>query len=335
MPKNNGNEKNIWVVLDHHKAGLTTASIELLGIGKEVAQKASEKLIAVIMGYNLDSVVKEASFYGADDILVLDHECLAHIIAESYVPLLKNLILEKQPRILLGATNELMRQIFARLAIEVESGLASDAIGVEWDNMSKLLFVQRSVYGGNLECKGAIEGYYPQMITLRPRVVGKAKKTSTASQIVAISVSPETCIHSIEILDEKEEQTGQIKLTEAEIIISGGRGLGGPEPFKMLQELSNVLSAAVGASRAAVDAGWIAYKHQVGQTGQTVQPRIYIACGISGAIQHLAGMQTSDIIVAINKDPDCTMMKIANFSLHGDLFKIIPLLTQKLRDVLN
>lgn len=324
---------NIWVFIDHSKSGISSVSYELITAAKDLASKSNQKAYGILIGYQLDEKLQQVCKYGLDKIIVIDDAKLQYETAENYTSIMIDFFKNNPPSVILGVCNEWYRQLFARISVQLKTGVGSDCVDLDYKNNQ--LVMKRSLYGGNIESNVAIPVELTQMATLRPCVFKRAPMIETVSAVENIQVDESLLLSGgVEVLEEKDT-SNEIKLTEAEIIVSGGRGLGGSESFSVIQQLCDVLGGALGASRAAVDAGWIAYKHQVGQTGQTVQPKIYFACGISGAIQHLVGMQTSDIIVAINKDKDCTMMKIANYSLEGDLFKIVPILTERFKEILG
>jgi electron transfer flavoprotein alpha subunit len=246
-----------------------------------------------------------------------------------------NLINEYKPEIVLCGATSTGRSLIARVAVKIDAGLTADCTALDIDQERGLLLQTRPAFGGNIMATIICPNHRPQMSTVRHKVMKEAEiDKSRTGQIIKKTYSDETLSSRTKILDVIEEEGQTINLSEADIIVSGGRGLGKPESFRLLHDLADAIGGAVGASRAAVDSDWIAYSHQVGQTGKTVCPKIYIACGISGQIQHLAGMSSSDIIIAINKDPDAPIFKVANYGIVGDLFEIVPALTKKLKSIL-
>ncbi|MCF7887307.1 MAG: electron transfer flavoprotein subunit alpha/FixB family protein, partial [Candidatus Omnitrophica bacterium] len=241
-----------------------------------------------------------------------------------------------KPEILLAGATTTGRSLAARIAVKCYTGLTADCTGLEIDKDKKILIQTRPAFGGNIMAQIISPNFRPQMATVRHKVMPEAKlDPARKGEIIKESFDPNNVDKRIKFLDFVKEDVSTVNLAEADIIVSGGRGLGSPENFKIIEELAENLDAAIGSSRACVDAGWIPYSHQVGQTGRTVCPKIYIACGISGQIQHLVGMQSSDLIIAINKDPDAPIFKVADYGIVGDLFKVIPLLSKGLKEVSN
>ncbi|MBM3253998.1 MAG: electron transfer flavoprotein subunit alpha/FixB family protein, partial [Candidatus Omnitrophica bacterium] len=247
-----------------------------------------------------------------------------------------DLIREYKPEILLCGATSIGRSLIPRVAVKLNTGLTADCTSLDIDLENRLLLQTRPAFGGNIMATIICPNFRPQMATVRHKVMKEAIPQNSRKEEVIIKEYPDTEHYSrTKLVDVVEELTQTVNLAEADIIISGGRGLQKAENFKLIEELAMVLGGAVGASRSAVDSGWIAYSHQVGQTGKTVCPKLYIACGISGQIQHLAGMQSSEVIVAINKDPYAPIFKVATYGIVGDLFEIVPTLTAKFKEVLK
>jgi len=256
--------------------------------------------------------------------MLLLQQCLVHLI-RAYRP----------EAVLCGATI-IGRSLIARVAVKVHGGLTADCTGLDIDKKEKFLLQTRPAFGGNIMATILCKNHRPQMATVRHKVFKEAEVDSSRKGKVIEEEIPPTLLKSrTKLLDIVEEVTSTVNIAEADIIVSGGRGMKGPENFAMLEELANVLGGAVGASRAAIDAEWMPYSHQVGQTGKTVCPKIYIACGISGQIQHLVGMSSSDIIIAVNKDSDAPIFNVATFGIVGDVFEVVPQLTKKFKEALN
>jgi electron transfer flavoprotein alpha subunit len=261
---------------------------------------------------------------------------LANFQDEPYTNVLVNLIKKYKPEIVLCGATFIGRSLIARVAIKVDTGLTADCTGLDIDTEKKLLLQTRPAFGGNIMATIICTNQRPQMATVRHKVFVQPMPDKTRKGKVVKEQFPLSELASrTQLVDIIEEVENLVNLAEADIIVSGGRAMGGHDNFKMLEELAQVLGAAVGSSRAAVDAGWMPYSHQVGQTGRTVAPKLYIACGISGQIQHLVGMQSSKVIVAINKDPDAPIFKVATYGIVGDVFQIVPALTKKFREVLK
>jgi len=328
--------KGIWVFLEQKNGKVQSVSYELLGKAQELAKKLNCQVSGVLIGNKMDDQLDELIFCGADNIYLVEAPELANFQDEPYTNILVELVKKYKPEILLcGATN-IGRSLISRVAINIKAGLTADCTGLDIDPDKKILLQTRPAFGGNIMATIISPNYRPQMATVRhkvftPMVADKKRK----GKIIRESFNSSLYISRTKLLDVVEEIESLVNLAEADIIVSGGRGMGGPENFKILEGLAHVLGAAVGSSRAAVDAGWMPYSHQVGQTGRTVAPKIYFACGISGQIQHLVGMQSSKIIVAINKDPEAPIFKVATYGIVGDLFQIIPALTSKFKEVLR
>lgn len=326
--------KDLWVLIETNEDGTSkNVGLELLSAGRKLADKQGGKLVGIVIGNNVDSAVKFAASYGADKIIVVEGEEYAHYTTDAYAKALCTLIEKYGPTsILIGATNN-GRDLAPRVACRLSTGLTADCTSLAIDEESGNVAWTRPAFGGNLMATILCPDNRPQIGTVRPGVFKKAEPDNNRNvEIIRedIHVSPsEIRTELLEVI--KEAANEIVDLEGAEIIVAGGRGVGGPEGFKPIRELAEVLGATVGASRAAVDAGWISHAHQVGQTGKTVGPKIYIACGISGAIQHLAGMSSSKTIIAINKDETAPIFNIADYAVVGDLFEIVPLLTAEIR----
>jgi electron transfer flavoprotein alpha subunit len=317
----------VWVWIEQRRGEMTAGSREAMSAGRNIAETIGEPLTAVVLGHNVAAVAEEAFGLGADAVWGADDATLADFRVEAYGPLFAEQARQRQPKVILTTASINGRDLACWVAAELEAGLTGDAISLAVDGQS--VKVTRPVFAGKLLADVQISSG-PQIITLRGRAFPAAEPTGKSG--VAEWVSPkltEDAIPSKVVGLESSE--GQVSLTDARIIVSGGRGVGGPEGFAPVAELAQVLGGALGASRATVDANWIPYEHQVGQTGKTVSPDLYIACGISGAIQHQAGMRTSKVIVAINKDPEAPIFKLANYGIVGDLFKVLPALTAEFR----
>ncbi len=328
--------KGIWVFLEQKKGKVQTVSYELLGKAQELAKKLNCQVSGVLIGNKMDDQLDELIFCGADNIYLVEAPELANFQDEPYTNVLTGLIKKYKPEIFLcGATN-IGRSLISRVAINIKAGLTADCTGLDIDLDKKILLQTRPAFGGNIMATIISPDYRPQMATVRHKVfVPLPADKKRKGKIIRENFDSSLYLSRTKLLDIIEEIESLVNLAEADIIVSGGRGMGGPENFKILEELAHVLGAAVGASRAAVDSGWMPYSHQVGQTGRTVAPKIYFACGISGQIQHLVGMQSSKIIVAINKDPDAPIFKVATYGIVGDLFQVVPLLTKKFKEVLR
>lgn len=328
--------KGIWVFIEQKLGKVQSVSYELLGKARELAEKLNCKVSAVLIGNNLDDQLDELIWRGADNIYLVEAYELANFQDEPYTNILVELIKKYKPEILLCPATCLGRSLISRVAVKIKAGLTADCTGLDIDPEKKLLLQSRPAFGGNIMATIISPNHRPQMATVRhkvmqPLIAEKRRK----GKIIREKLSSSLYASHTKLLDIVEEVQTLVNLSEADIIVSGGRGMGSAQNFKLLEELAHVLGAAVGASRAAVDSGWMPYSHQVGQTGRTVAAKIYIACGISGQIQHLVGMQSSKLIVAVNKDPDAPIFKVVTYGIVGDLFQIIPALTKRFKEVLN
>ncbi|MCM8787743.1 MAG: electron transfer flavoprotein subunit alpha [Candidatus Omnitrophica bacterium] len=326
--------KDIWVFIEKEHDKIASVSFELLGKAKELAKDLHCKVVGIFLGYNIKDKCNQLIHKGADKVIVVDKKELENFISENYANIITYLIKKYKPEIFLAGATTCGRSLVSRIAVSIHTGLTADCTGLDIDKQNRLLIQTRPAFGGNIMAQIITPSHRPQMATVRHKVMIEPQidKTKTG-QILEEIVDGKLFDDRIRFIEFIKEETEKVSLSEAEIIVSGGRGLSDGKNFSIIKELASALGAAVGASRAAVDSGWISYSHQVGQTGRTVAPKIYIACGISGQIQHLVGMQSSKIIVAINKDPDAPIFKVANYGIVGDLFKIVPLLTKKIKEL--
>ncbi|MCX5703873.1 MAG: electron transfer flavoprotein subunit alpha [Candidatus Omnitrophica bacterium] len=328
--------KGIWVFIEQKNSKVQSVSYELLGKAQELAKKLNCQVSGILIGNNLDDQLDELIYKGADNIYLIQAPEIAEFQDEPYTKILVELVRKYKPEILLCGATAIGRSLISRVAINIKAGLTADCTGLDIDPEKKILLQTRPAFGGNIMATIISPNYRPQMATVRHKVMQPMEPDrKRKGKIIRESFDGSLYASRTKLLDIVEEMETLVNLSEADIIVSGGRGMRGPENFKLLEELAHVLGAAMGSSRAAVDAGWMPYSHQVGQTGRTVAPKIYIACGISGQIQHLVGMQSSKIIVAINKDPDAPIFKVATYGIVGDLFQIIPALTKKFKEVLK
>jgi electron transfer flavoprotein alpha subunit len=328
--------KGIWVFIEQKKSKVQSVSYELLAKAQELAEKLHCQVSAVLVGHNLADQLDELAWHGADNIYLVEAPELANFQDEPYTNILVELVKKYKPEILLCGATAIGRSLISRVAVRIKAGLTADCTGLDIDPEKKILLQTRPAFGGNIMATIISPDYRPQMATVRHKVFQPiAPDKHRKGKIIKESFDSSLYISRTKLLDIVDEVETLVNLAEADIIVSGGRGMGGHENFKILEELAHVIGAAVGSSRAAVDAGWMPYSHQVGQTGRTVSPKIYIACGISGQIQHLVGMQSSKIIVAINKDPDAPIFKVATYGIVADLFQVVPALTKKFKEVLK
>lgn len=323
-------QPGLWVYIDQFQGAAMSASWEALGAACELSTHLQTEVAALVFGNNAEAIAREALACGASAAICCDDATLADFRVEAYASLLASLVAARQPRAVIAPATARARELIATAAVEAGTTVMADAIGLEVQG--GVVNVTRPVYAGKLLCTASGVGSQPLFITLRPRAFPKPA--------VQVEQHPDAIEHVQAVVAEEalrvkvtgyDTVAGQVSLTDASIIVSGGRGVGGPEGFVPVRELATVLGGAMGASRAAVDAGWVPYSHQVGQTGKTVAPDLYVACGISGAIQHQAGMRTAKVIVAINKDREAPIFSLAKYGVVGDLFEVLPALSTEMR----
>lgn len=328
--------KDVWVFAEQTDGVIQSVTFELLGEGRKLADSLGMNLAAVLLGSGVSGKTGELAERGADKVYVVDRPELAYFVDEPYAAVLIDLVRKHKPAIFLSGATTIGRSLVARVAVSVNAGLTADCTGLAIDPETGNLLQTRPAFGGNIMATIVTPNHRPQMATVRHKVMKEATVTKGRKvEVVTASVADAILKARTRRTKYESEAGTTVNLSEANIIVSGGRGIQKPENFAVLKELADVLGGAVGASRAAVDANWIAYSHQVGQTGKTVCPKIYIACGISGQIQHLAGMSSSDTIVAINKDPDAPIFKVATYGIVGDVLKIVPMLVAEFRKALG
>ncbi|HHW00067.1 MAG TPA: electron transfer flavoprotein subunit alpha [Clostridiaceae bacterium] len=323
--------KGVWVFAEQKNSIPAQVSYELLGAGRKLADQLEVPLSAVIIGSGLDEAIKELIAYGADNVYAVDNQALKDYNDELYSDVLTRLIQQYKPEIVLMGATTYGRSLAPRVSSRLNTGLTADCTGLEIDPEKRILLQTRPAFGGNLMATITCPNHRPQMSTVRPKVMKPLEKdASRTGQIIRPEIKLPDEVRT-KVVETVSVACEMVNLTEADIIVSAGRGIGDPKNLKLVEELAQVLGGAVGASRAVVDAGWIEYSHQVGQTGKTVCPKVYIACGISGAVQHLAGMSSSDTIIAINNNPDAPIFKIATIGIVGDVLEILPLLINEFK----
>jgi electron transfer flavoprotein alpha subunit len=322
---------NVLIFAEQRDGALKKVAFEMLNAGADLAGQLGGSVQAVVLGSGMDGLPQALAQYGAAKVYVADDPALQPYSSEAYTATLAQVIAEAQPAVLLIGATAMGKDLAPRLAARLGVGLASDCTALEIDGGR--LLATRPIFAGKALAKVKLNGE-PQMASVRPNVLPAREPDPAAAADVqqVAAVADKVRARVVDILGAGE---GEIDVAEADIIVSGGRGVGGPEGFVPIQNLARALGAAVGASRAAVDAGWIPHSHQVGQTGKTVTPNLYIACGVSGAIQHLAGMKTAKVIVAVNKDPEAPIFKLANYGIVGDLFEVLPALEKEFKALLS
>jgi electron transfer flavoprotein alpha subunit len=323
--------RGVWVYAEQREGALHGVSFELLGEGRVLAEKLGVPLTAVLLGSGVEALAAPLFEHGADRVILADHPALAAYTAEAYAEALSALVRKYKPEALLAGATTIGRGFVPRVAIEVRTGLTADCTGLDIDPATPRLLQTRPAFGGNIMACIECPDHRPQMATVRPKVFKAAPaQPGRTGELVKETLDLKT--PAVRVLETVHAMENEKNVADAEIIVTGGRGLGKPENFALLRELADALGgAAIGASRAAVDAGWISAFHQVGQTGKTVRPKVYIACGVSGQIQHLVGMNSSDTIIAINKDPDAPIFGVADIGIVGDLFQVVPEIIRALK----
>jgi electron transfer flavoprotein alpha subunit len=327
--------RGVWVFVEQTEGEPAKVSWELLGVGAELASKLDVELCALVIGENVEHLCREAFAHGAAKAYLVDAPVYYHYRTEAYVGASCHLIDKYKPEVILMGATGMGRDLAGAIATRVGTGLTADCTGLSIDDKRNLMQT-RPAFGGNIMATIMCDKFRPQMSTVRPNVMPMPLRTDNAEGITIreeFTVPEESILTKVIEIIRDGHSKNAVDITGADFIISGGRGMMGPENFAMLQELADELGGVVGASRSAVDAGWMPGDRQVGQTGKTVRPKIYIACGISGAIQHLVGMQDSDIVIAINRDKNAPIFEVATYGIVGDLFQVIPAITSKIREL--
>ncbi len=334
--KKSANAKNYFVFIEQRNGEIAEVSLELVGEASRLAAQVGYDVVGVLLGHNVNHLTTQLIGYGCNQVIVVDNPVLDKYVPEPYTKALSDVVEKYIPDGLFVGATALGRDLGPRVAARVETGLTADATILEIDHENeedgKLLLITRPAFGGNLFGTIICPDHHPQMATIRPGVLQKLDyDQSRSGKIITHDVSLNTNDINLEVVEEVERKVEGIDITKADIVISGGRGVGSKENFKVLEECAKELGAVVSGSRASVDAGWISKNNQVGQTGKTIRPLVYIACGISGAVQHVAGMDQADLIIAINKDKHAAIFDVSHVSIVGDLFKVLPELTKQLK----
>ncbi|NQT04695.1 MAG: electron transfer flavoprotein subunit alpha [Dehalococcoidia bacterium] len=326
--------RGVWVFVEQTAGEPAGVSWELLGVGADLARERGEELCSVVIGDRVEHLCLESFAYGASKAYIIDAPLFHYYRTEPYYKAICYLVRKYRPEIILMGATGLGRDLAGAVATEIQTGLTADCTGLSIDERGYLLQT-RPAFGGNIMATILTERTRPQMATVRPHVMPlPAKDTSRKGEIVSEIVPLEEADIAVKVLEAIDERkAGEVDVASADIIVSGGRGMRAKENFSLLQELADELDGVVGSSRGAVEAGWMPAERQVGQTGKTVRPKLYIACGISGAIQHLVGMQDSDVIVAINSDKNAPIFEVSTYGIVGDVLKIVPALTKRVREL--
>ncbi len=325
--------KGVWVFAEQHKGAISSVALELLGEGRKLADKRKTKLSAVFIGHGIKDKVKELIAHGADIVYCADDPALRDFNDDSYSAVLTTLATLHKPEILLAGATAIGRSFIPKVAAKLYTGLTADCTMLDIDPQTGNLLQTRPAFGGNIMATIVSPNHRPQMATVRHKVMKKAvPDASRRGDIIDVKFTTAGDVRT-KVIRTVEEVSETMNISEADIIVSGGRGMGSAKNFELIKELAKTLGGAVGATRGAVDEGWIPYSHQVGQTGKTVCPKLYIAAGISGAIQHLAGMQSSDVIIAINKDPNAPIFSVATYGIVGDAMEVLPVMIKKFKEL--
>ena len=325
--------RGVWVFVEQTEGKPAGVSWELLSVGADLAKIRGVELCTVVIGDKTENLCQESFAYGAARVYLIDDPVFHYYRTEAYYKAICYLIEKYKPEIVLVGATGLGRDVAGAVATQLKTGLTADCTGLAIDDRGFLLQT-RPAFGGNIMATILTERNRPQMATVRPHVMSMPEKdTSRKGEIIRESVSVKEEDIAVKVLEIIEGGKEGVDVAAADVIVSGGRGMCAPENFHILQELADELGGVVGCSRAAVEAGWMPVERQVGQTGKTVRPKIYIACGISGAIQHLVGMQTSDVIIAINTDRQAPIFEVATYGIVGDVFKVIPAITNRIREL--
>ena len=327
--------KGVWVFAEQREGQLQKVSLELLGEGRRVADKLGVKLTALLLGNNVEALATTLAEHGADEVLVANDKNLEHYTTDAYTKVICDLANERKPGILFVGATFIGRDLGPRIAARLSTGLTADCTSIDVEVENGDLLATRPAFGGNLMATIACPDHRPQMATVRPGVFEKVTTDPSNCKVENVEVKLTDSDIRTKVVEIVKAKKNIIDISEANVIVSGGRGVGSKENFALLEELAEVLGGVVAGSRAAVEKGWIENAYQVGQTGKTVKPSIYIACGISGAIQHVAGMQDSDVIIAINKDESAPIMQVADYGIVGDVKKVLPELISQAKEIVT
>jgi len=324
--------EGVFTIAEQREGEIRKISYELASEGRRLADSLGQGLTTILLGSNIKDKAATFAHYGADKVLVADDPKLETYTTDAYVSVIAELVEANGPAILLLGASVQGKDLSARLSARLDVGMAQDCTAFSLEDGN--LVAVRPIYAGKAYAKVSFNDSWPQMATARPNVMTMNEPdASKSAEIIDATFTLDDGILKTKVTDALRDESGKVDLTEAGKIVSGGRGMKGPENYNVLEDLAEVIGASVGASRSAVDAGWRPHTDQVGQTGKVVSPNLYIACGISGAIQHLAGMSTSKLIVAINKDPDAPIFQKADYGVVDDLFKVVPVLTEELKKI--
>ena len=328
----NQDYNDIFVIIQQQDNIVANVSYELIGKAQELAVDLNCCVAAIVPGHNVDEICENLAGYGVDKIIAIDDPVLEKYMTEPYTHVITEVVNTYKPEIVLFGATAIGRDLAPRVCARVNTGLTADCTALEIDPETKDLLMTRPAFGGNIMATILCSNHRPQMATVRPGVMQKPEPDENKScSVEKFTVTGLASRVNVEIIDIVKKVGRKIDIQNANTLISGGRGMGDPQNFKMLEDLADILGGEVASSRSAVDMGWVEKDRQVGQTGKTVRPNLYIACGISGAVQHIVGMEESEVIVAINTDPSAPIFEVADYGIVGDALKIIPLLIQEIK----
>ena len=324
--------RDVFVFVEQRDNTIQKVGIELLGKARELADALSQDVVAILLGSDVKSKADVLIKHGADKVIVVEDDCLKEYVTEPYAKAIFSIIKKYEPEIVIYGASSIGRDLAPRLAARIHTGLTADCTGLEIDEETKNLMMTRPAFGGNLMATIICEDFRPQMATVRAGVMqALTTDADRKGEVIIEDIEFTDTDMNVTVKEILKIESKKKDITEANILVSGGRGLGGPEGFQPLEKLANVLGAEISSSRAAVDAGWVEKDRQVGQTGKTVRPELYFAMGISGAIQHLAGMEDSDLIIAVNKNADAPIFEVSDLGIVGDVNAIVPKLAAAIK----
>ena len=326
--------KDVYVIAEQRDRKIQKVSVELVGEATKLAKDLGEKVVAVLLGSNVTDKAQELIQYGADKVVVVDDPMLEKYATEPYAKAVTAVIKELEPEIVLYGATSIGRDLAPRVSARVHTGLTADCTKLAINEETKLLHMTRPAFGGNIMATIVCKNHRPQMATVRPGVMSALAKDETRTgEVVNFKVDFVPADMNVEIIEEVKETRKTVDITDAKVLVSGGRGIGSPEFVPVLQEAADVLGGVVSGSRPVIEAGWLSKERQVGQTGKTVRPNLYLACGISGAIQHVAGMESSEVVISINKDDNAAIFSVSDLGVVGDVKVILPKLIEAIKKV--
>jgi len=325
--------RGVWVFVEQTEGAPARVSLELIGKGRELADKLGVALTAFLLGESVQDIAKELIFYGADEVIVADHSLLRDYRTELYTDIISEQVMARKPEVLIVGASPIGRDLAPRLSYRLNAGCTADCTGLDIDEENRLFVSTRPAFGGNVMATIICPEHRPQMSTVRPGVMALPEKDdSREGQIIDLALKLDEGVCKVKILETVKGTSEGVNIQDAERIVAVGMGAGDKETFDMIKELAELLDGEMGATRFAVEAGWVSHDRQIGQTGRTVRPELYVGCGISGAVQHTAGMSASKMIIAINKDPNAEIFKIADYGIVGDVRKVVPAIISELKN---